>query len=141
MGKLSLIHVQSAIRTLLLADGTLCALLASTTAIYDGVPDDAAYPYIAFGEKHTEPWDTFSGDANDDRIMLYVWSQAKGDLEALTIASRVNDLLHGSTLDLASAGFRMVPSSLQLEMLDTMREPDGRTRKAMMRFKLQAEEV
>lgn len=141
MGKLSLIPLQSAIRTLLLADGTLTALLATVTSIYDGVPDDAAYPYIVFGEKNTTPNDVFGQDVNDDKITLYVWSQALGDEQALTIASRVCDLLHGTDVNLTSGGFRNVPSSLQLEMLDTMREPDGRTRKAIMRFKAMNEET
>lgn len=141
MGKLSVLPLQTAIRTLLLADGTLTGLLAASTAVYDGVPDDAEYPYVTFDTKHSEPTDTFDKDVNDDRITLYIWSQARGDEQALTIASRINDLLHGTTLDLASSGFRNVPGSLQLDMMDTMREPDGRTRKAILRYKTTNEET
>lgn len=146
MGKLSLVALQTAIRTILVNDATLTSLtgssaLTSGARVFDGVPDDQAYPYISFADKHVEPVDTFDKDVNDDRIMLYVWSQSKGDAEALNIASRVNDLLHGASLDLTASGFRNIPSSLQLEMLDTMREPDGRTRKAIMRYKTMNEET
>lgn len=144
MGKLSLIYAQTAIRGLLLADATLMAMLNTgadpLTGVYDGVPDDAPYPYISFGEKHTEPWDVFGQDGNDDRIMIYCWSQARGDEESLLVASRVNELLHGTSLDLTADGFDTVGFSLQLEMLDTMREPDGRTRKCISRYKIQTQE-
>jgi len=138
VAKLSLIPAQAAIRTRLLADGTLTALLASATSIYDGVPDDAEYPYVVFGEKHSQPWDVFGKDGHDDSISIYVWSRALGDEECLTIASRINELLHGFALDVSSAGFSTV--LLQLDMLDTMREPDGRTRKSVSRYKIMTQE-
>lgn len=139
MARFALIPAQVAIRARLRADATLDTLIGADR-ILDGVPDNTPYPYVTFGEKNTKPWDVFGTDGNEDQITLYVWSQAKGDKEATDIGSRINELLHGYALDLSSDNFDTV--LLQLDFADFgHREPDGRTRRAILRYKLITQET
>lgn len=138
MAKLASLHAQRAIRTLLRNDAALTALTGAAQRVFDGVPDDQPYPYITFGDHSGEPWDAFGQDGQESRITMFVWSQARGYEEVLAIAERVNELLHQHQLVLTSGGLTTV--SLRLEMMDTMREPDGRTRRAILRYHLFTQE-
>lgn len=139
MAKLASLHVQKAIRSLLRSDAALTALTGAAQRVFDGVPDDQPYPYITFGDHSGEPWDVFGRDGQESRVTMFVWSQARGYEEGLTIANRVNELLHNANLNLASGGMSTV--LLRLEMMDTMREPDGRTRRAVLRYRLITQET
>ncbi len=144
MARLASLAAQIAIRTLLRSDAALEALTGDDgeggACVFDGVPDDTNYPYVTFGDHNETPWDVFAKDGSENRLTLYVWSQAAGYEEALTIADRINVLLHNATLAFDVSDERE-SVRCRLEMLDTMREPDGRTRRAVLRYLINTEET
>ncbi|HEX6956259.1 MAG TPA: DUF3168 domain-containing protein [Agromyces sp.] len=144
MARLASLAAQIAVRTLLRSDAALEALTGDDgdggARVFDGVPDDQAYPYVTFGDHNESPWDVFGKDGSENRLTLFVWSQALGYEEALTIADRIQQLLHNASLAFDVSDER-ASVRCRLEMLDTMREPDGRTRRAVMRFLINTEET
>ena len=99
--------------------------------VYDDVPQDASYPYIAIGEENTTEYDTKDLDGGEQAINIEVWSQYKGSKETKQIMDKIHDLLHNSNLTVT--GFNLI--NLRFEFSDIMRDPDGITRHGVMRFR------
>jgi Protein of unknown function (DUF3168) len=92
--------LQTAIRTALLGDSSLAALIGSPPRVYDRVPDGTALPYAVFGE-----WSVTQNDTDDSRIDSHVieieiWSAYAGAKEAKSVAVVVEAALHGAQLTL-----------------------------------------
>ena len=99
--------------------------------VFDDVPQNATYPYIALGEETVIDYSTKDIDGNESTLNIHVWSQYKGSKETKQIMDKIHDLLHNSNLTVV--GHNLI--NLRFEYSDIMRDPDGITRHGVMRFR------
>jgi hypothetical protein len=123
--------LQKAIYTRLAGDAALAALVA--TRLYDNVPGDAGFPYLALGENETRDWP----GGTEHRLALHAFSRSGGRAEAKRIMGAVNAALHDASLMLE--GHELV----NLRFLDgtTRREADGMTWRGTIRFRAVTEQT
>lgn len=125
------LELQKAIYARLADDADLAALDA--TRIYDNVPGDAGFPYLAMGGNDTRDW---PGGA-EHRLTFHAFSRGGGRAEVKRIMGAVNAALHDASLTLE--GHALV----NLRFLDgtTRREADGITWRGTIRFRAVTEEL
>ena len=99
--------------------------------VYDDVPQNATYPYIALGEETVIDFSTKDIHGNEITINIHVWSQYKGSKETKQIMDKIHDLLHNTSISVS--GFNLV--NIRFEFSDILRDPDGITRHGVMRFR------
>ena len=122
-------ELQTAIYTALSGDSNLTSTLGAS--VFDEVPDQSSYPFVALGEETVVEYDTKDLDGASHTINIHVWSQYKGAKETKQIMDRIHTLLHDSSLSVS--GFNLI--RMQFEFSDIMRDPDGVTRHGVMRFR------
>ena len=122
--------LQKAFHGRLIADAGLLALLGAPR-IYDDVPRQPTFPYVAYGQSTVRDWSTGSDDAHEHIITVHVWTRASGRRPAHEISSAVEASLDQQVLTLD--GHRLV--SLRHEFTDVRREPDGETWRGIVRFR------
>lgn len=92
--------------------------------VFDAVPADADFPYIAIGEVQTVDDGAACIDAAECFVTLHIWSQAKGAVEARRITSAVAAALDDAALNLS-------PDHVLVEIASTgartFIDPDGLT--------------
>ncbi|WP_157015082.1 DUF3168 domain-containing protein [Mesorhizobium xinjiangense] len=86
------LELQKAVFAALSADAGLVARLGGAY-IYDPVPASQAFPYVSFGKATMRDWSTASEAGSEHRIVLDVWSKAKGRAEALRIMDDIRACL------------------------------------------------
>ena len=99
--------------------------------VFDDVPQNASYPYIALGEETAVDFSVKDIQGGDLTVNIHVWSQYKGSKETKQIMDKIHDLLHN--INLSVTGFNLI--NLRFEFSDIMRDPDGITRHRVMRFR------
>ena len=99
--------------------------------VFDDVPQNASYPYIALGEETAVDFSVKDIQGGDLTVNIHVWSQYKGSKETKQIMDKIHDLLHN--INLSVTGFKLI--NLRFEFSDIMRDPDGITRHGVMRFR------
>lgn len=118
---LALPAIYTAIVALLKADATLTALLAGGAAsVYNVAPPGSAFPYVEVGSGTEVEFNTLGPDATgkwgaDCTLQISARTQSSGagsDLPALTIASRIKQLLAGQPLTVS--GFPSVNVNLEV---------------------------
>ena len=122
-------ELQTAIYSALSVDSNLTSTLGAS--VFDEVPDQSSYPFVALGEETVVEYDTKDLDGASHTINIHVWSQYKGAKETKQIMDRIHTLLHDSSLSVS--GFNLI--RMQFEFSDIMRDPDGVTRHGVMRFR------
>lgn len=122
--------VLSEIYRVLMADRRLGEVLAGAK-VFDGVPQGAAYPFVAFGEVRSEPIDADDNPAVEHRVEIVVHSRAAGRQESSGIADRVRALIDGAAL--TPEGHRLV--SIRHRDTDVTASRDGRAYRARLRFR------
>jgi hypothetical protein len=130
------IALKQAIRTALLADAGLIALLG-TGGVFDEVPRGRPTPFIVFGETSTRDASTTSGRAHETTLTIFALSGAGGQLEAQKIAAMVENLLHDASLVLA--GHRLI--NLTLIASESRRERNLESTRATLRFRAYTERI
>lgn len=93
-----------------------------TCPVYDGVPQNATYPYIVMD--YTTAGNEDFTNARMDRRFYYlsVWSRSQGQREVMDILSQL-DALNNSPLTLSTGAV----GSIRVERKRTNREPDNLT--------------
>ena len=99
--------------------------------VFDDVPQNASYPYIALGEETAVDFSVKDIQGWDLTVNIHVWSQYKGSKETKQIMDKIHDLLHN--INLSVTGFNLI--NLRFEFSDIMRDPDGITTHGVMRFR------
>jgi len=87
----SLFDIQKEIFEVLESDPLLIEM---NVRVYDEVPENEDYPFIAMGEPSEERWDTFDIDGNEVNFPLNIWSDYEGWKELYLIYDRLNELLN-----------------------------------------------
>ncbi len=105
--------------------------------IYDRVPRDkttgevkAEFPFISLGQDSEIPLDADCVRATDFILPIDVWSRGIGYTEAKRIARAIEDELYDTELPLADNAF----VALEYQGRELMRDPDGLTSRAAMRY-------
>lgn len=115
------------------------ATLASSSAVaeiagdrlFDAVPRGAAFPYIVIGDDKESDWSTSTEAGSAHALTIHIWSRAAGRREARLAAEAVVAALDGASL--ALDGHTLV--DLRWLESETLRESDGETVHAQLRFK------
>ena len=123
--------LQQAVFTALSGDSAVQALVGNPARVYDHVPQDTTFPYVAMGEVAAADWDTKSEDGMDQTFMVHTWSRYRGMSEAKRIMGAVVDAL--DKVALSVTGHDLV--QLRFEFSDTFLDEDGLTRHGVQRFR------
>ncbi|MGE3622971.1 MAG: DUF3168 domain-containing protein [Bdellovibrionales bacterium] len=126
----TLFAVQQAVFGKLAADTAVQSLLGDPPRLYDHVPADAAFPYVAFGPLSAQPFDDLARSGYTLSLALTVWSRYRGGKEAKDILQAVYDALHRADLAVAGAVF----VSCEFAGCDVAVENDGLTWRGEIRF-------
>ncbi|MEA2975335.1 MAG: hypothetical protein QOF19_855 [Alphaproteobacteria bacterium] len=124
------VALRAAIHDALAADTPLTNLLGGAK-IYDEVPRAVAFPYVTLGEARISDWSTASESGEEHQLTLHAWSRQGGHREAHMIAGALLQALDDAPLTLAE--HRLV--NLRFATADIRREADGRTYRAVVRFR------
>lgn len=122
--------LRDAVHAALSADSALVALLGGTK-IYDEPPRGATMPYVTFGDTRVIDASTGDDEVEEHQLVLHCWSRQGGRQEAQMIAGALLQALNDATLTLA--GFHL--ATLRFAFAEIRREPDGRTYRALVRFR------
>ena len=102
--------LQKSLRTVLLADTDLAALIS--TRLYDEPPENVVFPYVRFGNITPNTNDTDGTENATVSFLIETYSRTTGRVEASQIAEAVRAALHRNeapvTAALASDGFRAI---------------------------------
>lgn len=124
------VALRSAVRSALVADGALVALLGGAR-VYDEVPRGASFPYVTLGEARVTDYGSDEAPATEHALVLHAWSRQGGHREAHLIAGALLQALDDA--DLSLAGHRLI--NLRFALADVRREADGLTHHAQVRFR------
>lgn len=123
---------QEAVYAALVADAGVQALLGTPPRVYDFVPDDATFPYVAFGAAHIAPDDGKLESAFEHILTLDIFSRYRGAKEAKEILQAVYAALHRAELSTSGASFPFCAfHSAEIAPLD-----DGLTTHVAARFRV-----
>jgi len=122
--------LRAAIHDALVADAVLTNLLGGPK-VYDEVPQAAAFPYVTLGEARISDWSTATDAGEEHQLTLHAWSRQGGHREAHMLAGALLQALDDAPLTLAE--HRLV--NLRFALADVRREADGRTYRALVRFR------
>ena len=103
-----------------------------TQAVYDDVPQNAAFPYVVVGDDTSIAFDDDCGNGLESTITIHVWSIYSGRKEVKEIMGAVYNALHRYDLTISN-GYTI---AINYEYQDTFLDPDGTTRHGVIRFRL-----
>lgn len=109
-------------------DGALNAILGGPK-IYVHAPKDVTFPYVTLGEPQERA--AASGDGTEHFFTLHAWSRQGGHREAHLIAGAILQALDDAPLSVPDRTL----VNLSFNIADIRREADGRTYRAIVRFR------
>jgi hypothetical protein len=92
-----ILALRAAIRSRLVADADLVARLGGER-VWDQPPQGTSPPYLLFAEAEARDWSDGGVAGHRHTVALVAWSQQASDAEALGLAARAAELLHGAAL-------------------------------------------
>ena len=128
--------IQVGMRTLLLADVTLVALLADSESVWDEPPEDGPFPYVHIGEATTIPDGTHDSPGYQVVETLHSWAHARSSQPVNDIGARLVAVLNlqEAALDAATTGFNVW--RVWHEFGQVLRDPDRTIRHRIDRFRI-----
>lgn len=114
-----------------LNSATINDISGSDVSVFDFVPVDTSYPYIALGEETGNNISAKDVDIFEYTLNIDIWSQYRGKKEIKLIMNQINTLLHDVNLSLSSGSL----VNLKQEFTATFTEPDNLTRHGVIRFR------
>ena len=118
------------------ADSTLLTLLGPAdglpleAAVYNHVPQDNGFPLCHCRMGSGRQWDTKTSKGWAQSVILTIWTDQHGDLNALEIAQAIDDLLHNNLISLPNGQTVL----LRHESYDTTTAGNGVAHRADLRF-------
>jgi hypothetical protein len=122
--------LQAAIYTRLAGDAALSIILGGAR-VYDHVPRNAAYPYVAFAGSVERDWSTGSEEGHEHLVTIHAWTRGGGHREADEVLAAVRTALHDHPL--ALDGWRLV--NLRHEFSEVRRDRGGEVFHGLTRFR------
>jgi len=127
-------NLQTAVYAVLNGDATLGALV---TGVYDEVPENTAYPYVAVETSSEVPHNYFGALGKEVTLRVFVLSDYLGAKEGLAIVDRVLVLL--ADVALTITGYTHVHT--WHEDTAAIRIAADRVRETIIRFRVIAQEA
>tara|TARA_R110000744_G_scaffold90512_1_gene175718 strand:+ start:8282 stop:8794 length:513 start_codon:yes stop_codon:yes gene_type:complete len=93
--------LQKSLRTVLLADTDLAALIS--TRLYDEPPENVVFPYVRFGNITPDTSDTDGTENATVSFLIETYSRTTGRVEASQIAEAVRAALHRNEAPVTAA--------------------------------------
>lgn len=121
-------ELQKSTFTRLSTDATLTTTLGC--AVYDNVPQTAAFPYVAIGDVTEGPNDTMGRTGRDLDVTIHIWSQYAGMKQVKEIQNRVDQLLDRWAPTVTGWN----ATQMQQEFFETFLDADGITRHGVSRY-------
>lgn len=115
-------------------------LKAACPSIYNHIPQDESLPCIRVRWDSSTEWDTKDSAGFEGSIIVDIWTDHRGDKQALEISDRVTYLLHNQPL--TGLTYFIPPNGegnaqsliLRHALFDEFTEPDGLTHHTVLRF-------
>lgn len=123
--------LQQAIYDRLNDDSNLTSTLGA--AVYDDVPDGAAFPYVVIGDITEGPNDTMGTTGRDTTVVIHTFSQTESSKQVKQIQNRIDELL--DRWKPTVSGWSPAIGGMQQEFFETFRDPDGITRHGVSRYR------
>jgi hypothetical protein len=108
------------------------AISGASIAVYDEPSENQAFPYVTIGESSTINDGTKLDHGDDHYETIHVWSRAKGFKECKNMMSAVIAAISGASFSEAGYTIRFI----EIDTVNTFRDPDGLTRHGVVRAKL-----
>lgn len=109
----------------------LQAALAPVPVLDEAGPNQA-YPYVTIGEFIGGHADTLNAEAADLEITVHVWSRQNGMQECSELMEAAKAALHRVPLAIVDAQW----VDTVWNYAQTLRDPDGKTRHGILRFRI-----
>lgn len=132
--QLATLQAQGACSRRFKADGVLMGMIHN---VWDGVPENAPLPYVAFGDHVESPWPVFGFDDADIEFVLHIYTEGPGDAECYQIFAEVKRLLKWND-PLILTDYVICKTALQTANILT--DEDGITRHMFIRYRFLVEE-
>jgi hypothetical protein len=129
------LDLQSALLSFLRGQGALTERLGSPARVYDELPEQVDYPYVAFGRTSVQAIGGIGPDVTEQTLNLLCVSRFGGTEEAKAIAGLLRGLLDDAELALDEQHF----VSLRVVFVDVFRASDFRTIYALLRLRAVSE--
>ncbi len=97
---------------------------------FNHIPQDQKCPFMRYRWSQAQSWDTKNSQGLNGTLTFDVWSDYRGDKEALEIQDILNDLFHENELKL-TIGQNLI---LRRETADAFIEPDGITHHSISQY-------
>ncbi len=110
----------------------LLALFGGKTKWFNHIPQDEQLPCMRFRWSQATAWDTKDSQGWEGVLTLDVWTNYRGDLQALKIQDVLNSLFHERELSMLD-GQNLL---LRHTSADSFTEPDGITHHAVVQYAL-----
>jgi len=124
---------------LVIHDAVLDRLKGQTSlTVYDDVPDNALFPYVAMGPIIGRDWSDKFEDGQEIFLTLDFWSQYMGRKEVAEMMDDALQALTSSPLDLG-ASFKAALDAL--DMNEIIIDIDGKTRHGILKMKYLVEQL
>lgn len=123
--------LQQALFASLQRDVLLSSFLGSADRIFDHVPQESDFPYVAIGAFELSPFDTKTEEAGLLTFTIHSWSRYRGMRELREIMGAIVENLDDSAL--AVTGFDLI--TLRFLVGNTLLDPDGLTRQGIQKFR------
>lgn len=126
--------LQVAIISTVRASVAVADVMRGAATIYDPVPSQPIWPYVAIAEINSKPAGAEGYDASDAQVVLHVWTNSDGSGEAKRIIAALTKVLNTA---IVIEGFRVVIHEPLGSASGTPVE-DGPNGILTMRYKVQA---
>lgn len=105
--------------------------------VYDDVPQDATFPYVAIGEDSIVFNDTDNRRGAVATITIHTWSRQSGRKETKTMQGAIYDALHLADLTYSGYQFVVITEQTAASFVDS----DGETRHGVQTYQLIIDEA
>lgn len=122
--------LQQGIYQALAGDPQITGLLGGVN-IFDDAPQNAAFPYLTFGQSVERDWSTGSEEGAEHTVTLHVWSRASGKKETHEIIETIRSAL--KTAPVTVADHALV--NLHHEFSEARHDKDGETYHGIVRYR------
>lgn len=120
--------LQAAIVLLLKNSNGVLTLVSSR--VYDSVPANPTFPYIALGDGQELGDDSECADGSEVFFQIHAWSRAPGFPESKSIASAIRTAMK---TQITLTGYSVIVT--QYQQTQFLKDPDGLTRHAMVEYR------
>lgn len=128
--------LQKGLYEALLGDAMLTGLLGGAN-IFDRVPQDAGFPYVALGQTVDRDWSTGTEDGREHILTVHVFSRAGGTKETHAIIAAIDEALKATPITLPDHAL----VNLHFQFADARRDSDGETVHGILRYRAVTEPV